>query len=191
MTDIAAFPPPASQAISTKTRRSLLLVVLTLALCAQAGAQASANNTQQALPAAPQPQLQPQQSGAPSDRSSALGSETVTLRGTPLAILKDQGAIWTSPARIRTKDLVWLAPLAVATGVAIGTDHYTMTNVVSLDPSFNNANINASNVLVGGLIATPVAILGYGQFGHNPHAREAGILGGEAILDGVVVEQGM
>ena len=58
----------------------------------------------------------------------------VTVRGLPKAVLLDQKSIWTSPARIRRKDLVWLAPLAAATGVAIATDHYTMSTVVSHDP---------------------------------------------------------
>jgi membrane-associated phospholipid phosphatase len=41
------------------------------------------------------------------------------------------------------------------------------------------------------MIAAPVGILGWGAFKNNPHAREAGLLGAEAMVDGVVVEQGM
>lgn len=66
-----------------------------------------------------------------------------------------------------------------------------MGSVVSHDGSFNNANVNASNVLVGGLIAAPVALFGAGVLKQDSHARETGILAGEAVLDGVVVEQGM
>jgi hypothetical protein len=112
-----------------------------------------------------------------------------TLKGTPKAVLLDQKAIWTSPARLRRKDLIWLAPLAAATGVAIATDHYTMSSVVSQNPSFNSDNVNVSNVLVGGLIATPVALFGVGQFEHDAKARETGLLGGEAMVDGLIVEQ--
>jgi membrane-associated phospholipid phosphatase len=75
--------------------------------------------------------------------------------------------------------------------VSIATDEHTMSSVVSHDPSFNQNNINVSNVLVGGFIAAPVAIYGVGHFKDDPHAREAGILGGEAIVDGLVVEQGL
>jgi membrane-associated phospholipid phosphatase len=115
----------------------------------------------------------------------------VTLKGLPKAVLVDQKAIWTSPARIGRKDLVWLAPLAAATGVAIATDHYTMSSVVSHDPSFNSDNVNASNVLIGGFIAAPVVLFGVGQYEHDAQARETGLLGGEALLDGLLVEQGM
>jgi hypothetical protein len=44
------------------------------------------------------------------------------LIGMPRNLLKDQAGIWTSPTRIRSKDFVWLAPLAVATGVSILAD---------------------------------------------------------------------
>ncbi len=80
-------------------------------------------------------------------------------------------------------------PVVLATGAAIATDHHTQSQVVSKDPTFNNNNINVSDGLVGGLIAIPVVLFAKGQFGQDDHAREAGILGGEAMADGVVVEQ--
>ncbi|MDQ2744336.1 MAG: phosphatase PAP2 family protein [Chloroflexota bacterium] len=86
---------------------------------------------------------------------------------------------------------MWLVPLAAATGVGIAMDHHTMASVVSHDAGFNHANVNASNVLVGGFIAAPVTLYGVGYLKGDEHAREAGLLGGEALADGVVVEQGM
>ncbi|HEX4021712.1 MAG TPA: phosphatase PAP2 family protein [Acidobacteriaceae bacterium] len=129
------------------------------------------------LPDAPSPQAQ--------------SNNTVTLRNTPIHILKDQEKIWTSPIRIRTHDLKWLLPLAAATGVTIATDHHMMASIVTHDTSFNQANVNASNVLIGGFVAAPVALYGFGHFKDDAHASETGILGGEALVDGVVVEQGM
>jgi membrane-associated phospholipid phosphatase len=117
--------------------------------------------------------------------------EQVTLRGTPLNILKDEGAIWSSPARIRDKEFGYLIPLGLAVTAAITTDHQAMTQVVSTNTSFNNTNTNASNVLVSPFIAAPAVMFAAGHFTGNDHARESGILGGEAILDSLVVEQGM
>jgi PAP2 superfamily len=127
------------------------------------------------VPDAPQPQPQ----------------EQVTLRNVPLNILKDEGAIWSSPARIRDKDFGYLIPLGLAMTGAITTDHQAMSDVVSHNANFNNTNTNASNVLVGPFIAAPAVMFAAGHFTGNDHARETGILGGEAILDGLVVEQGM
>ncbi len=66
-----------------------------------------------------------------------------------------------------------------------------MSDVVSHDPSFNNTSTNASNVLVSPFIAAPAVMFGVGHFKGNDHARETGILGGEAILNSLAVEQGM
>jgi hypothetical protein len=157
--------------ISPRSSRCTGLLLIAAALCVGADAQTWPPAT--SLPNAPQPQ------------------ERVTLRATPLNILKDQGAIWSSPVRIREKDLRYLIPLGLAVTVAITTDHEAMTEVVSQNPSFNSANTTASNVLVTPFIAAPGALFLAGQFKGNEHARETGILGGEAILDSLVVEQGM
>jgi hypothetical protein len=153
-----------------------------MALCRVDWAQGISGQEQTAaLPDAPVPQT----------RGGDGMSDGVTVKGAPLAVLRDQRGIWTSPARIRTRDLIWLAPLAAATGVSIATDHRTMSSVVSHDPGFNGDNVNASNALLGGLIAAPVALFGVGQFEHDEKARETGLLGDEALADGVIVEQGM
>jgi hypothetical protein len=115
----------------------------------------------------------------------------VTLRDVPRNILLDQKAIWTSPAHLKLDDLEWLVPLAAATGAAIATDQSAMRHVVSNNPDFNSKNIDASNAMIGGFIAAPVALYGWGHLKQSPQAREAGILSGEAMIDSVVVEQGM
>jgi hypothetical protein len=112
----------------------------------------------------------------------------VTEKGLPMAILKDQIPIWTSPAHIRTHDLIWLLPLGAAMGVTLTTDTDTM-HAVSRDRTFNKDNVNASNILLGSEIAIPVGLYGTGLLKGNAHARETGILGGEALADGVIVEE--
>ena len=158
----------------------LILVVLALSFSFGAHAQTSPAADAIAsvsLPDAPSPQATPQ--------------DDVSVRNLPRNFLQDQAAIWTSPKDLRTHDLIWLAPLAVATGVALGTDHYVMTQVVSKNPSFNQDSINASNVMIYSIAATPVALYGFGRIREDDHAREAGILAAEAMVDGVVVEQGL
>ena len=115
----------------------------------------------------------------------------MTVRQTPLNILKDQGAIWSSPARIRDTDLNYLVPLGLVVTVAMTTDHQVMSEKVSQKKSFNDANTKASNVLVSPFIAAPPAMYLLGHLAHSDHARETGILSGEALVDSLVVEQGM
>ncbi len=147
--------------------------VLLFAVCLCVRVEAQTWPPATSVPNAPQPQ------------------EPVTLRAVPLNLLKDQGVIWSSPARIRGEDFGYLIPLGLAVTGAITTDHQAMSEVVSHNASFNNANTNASNVLLGPFIAAPAVMFAAGHFAGNNHARETGILGGEAILNGLVVEQGM
>lgn len=123
-------------------------------------------------------------------KAAANLSDAGTVANLPRNFLKDQEAIWTSPVRLRTHDLVWFVPLLGATGAAIATDRQAERDVISHDPGFNNANTNASNVMIGGFIAAPVVLYGVGHLREDDHAREAGVLGAEGILDGLVVEQG-
>jgi hypothetical protein len=115
----------------------------------------------------------------------------VSVRDVPLNLLKDQGAIWSSPARIRDKDFGYLVPLGLMVTVAMTTDHQVMSDKVSQDKSFNDKNTKASNVLVSPFIAAPIVMYGAGHLSHSDHARETGILTGEALIDSLVVEQGM
>jgi hypothetical protein len=112
----------------------------------------------------------------------------VTERSLPLAILKDQIPIWTSLSKIRTHDLVWLLPLGAAIGVSLTTDTDAMRDV-SRDRTFNKDNVNASNVLLGSEIAIPVGLYGVGLLKGNAGARQTGMLGGEALVDGLIVEE--
>lgn len=117
--------------------------------------------------------------------------QTATLRRIPMNLLKDQGAIWSSPARLHEENFRYLIPLGLGVAAAITTDHQAMSDLVSHSTSFNDANTKASNVLVSPFIAAPAVMYFAGRFGDNDHARETGILGGEALLDGLVVEEGM
>lgn len=155
---------------------ALALFLGTLAPAQQQTKQ-SANTISVALPDAPAPHT-----SAPDD---------VTILHTPRNLLHDQGAIWTSPAHVRTRDLKWLVPLAAAAGVAFAADQHTMTQVVSHNPSFNQANINTSNVLIGSWIAVPAAVYGFGRAYQDEHARRAGILTGESMVDGVLVGEAL
>jgi membrane-associated phospholipid phosphatase len=112
----------------------------------------------------------------------------VTEKSLPLAILKDQIRVWTSPVRIRAHDLIWLLPLGAATGVTLATDTDAMRNV-SRDRTFNKDSVNASNYLLASQIAVPVGLYGIGLFKGSAHGRETGILSGEALVDSVVLDE--
>jgi MFS family permease len=106
-------------------------------------------------------------------------------------LVRDQGAIWSSPARIRDNDARYLIPLGLLTTLAITTDHQAMSDEVSHNQSFNDRNTKASNVLLSPFIAAPVVMYAAGHFSDSDHARETGILSGEAMVDSLVVDEAM
>ena len=144
------------------------------------------------LPNAPVPVAALPNAPVPARPSEPVESrQAVTARNAPGQVIRQQASIWTSPARIKAHDLIWLAPVAAATGAAIATDHHTNSDVVSHDATFNQDNANVSDGLIGGFLGAPVALYGWGLMEHDQHAHETGILGSEAIVDGAVVDEAL
>jgi hypothetical protein len=135
------------------------------------------------LPDAPEPQAKTPAVTKPDEK------DAVTLRSTPANILKDQAAIWTSPARIREHDLALLVPLGLATTLTMTVDHQIMSSARLDDTSLNSHATTASNGLLGGFVVAPVIIYGLGHIHHDDHATETGILAGEAMVDSLVVDE--
>jgi membrane-associated phospholipid phosphatase len=75
-----------------------------------------------------------------------------------------------------------------ATTVLITTDHEVMSNHLH-DASLNNDSETASTGLTGMFLAAPVAFYGIGALKGSDHAKETGVLSGEAILDSVAVNE--
>lgn len=142
-----------------------------------------AERSSEAVPDAPLPQF--------GDDYEPTAKVAVSLRGTPLNILKDQAAIWTSPGRVREHNLTYLLPLGLATALAITTDHQVMSSSKLRNPSLNSHAVTASNGLLGAFVAAPVALYGLGYLRHNEHQTETGLLGGEAMVDSLVVDEVM
>ena len=167
----------------------LLYSALVLSQGASARAQSSAGPNPQpifdssALPDAPSPQTP---NAAPDGHDS---NANITLRATPANILKDQAAIWTSPAHIREHDLALLVPLVLATTLTMTVDHQVMSSARLDDSSLNNHAATASNGLLGGFVVAPAVIYGLGQIHHDDHATESGLLAGEAMVDSLVVNE--
>lgn len=145
----------------------LLTLVISLAI---AGSVSHAGAQSGALPDAPQPVAPP-----------------VTVHDAPRNVLRDQAAIWTSPLHIRTHNAAGPIVLVLATTVAITADHQAMTSVVSHDATLNNHADQASQALVGTLVAAPAALFVVGRLHHNEHATETGILSAESVVDSLAV----
>lgn len=142
------------------------------------------------LPDAPQPQ-NPVKPSEMQFRPESQEPEDITLLGTPKRILQDQKGIWTSPARLKPSDGIWLAPLGVATGLLIASDHHTMTELVRVNKDQQNKASTLSNGALVGVAAIPASGYLWSLFNHSPQAHETGLLAGEAGVDAYVVNEAL
>jgi hypothetical protein len=113
----------------------------------------------------------------------------VKLVGLPRNYLQDQMDIWTSPARFRWQDARWFVPLAVGTGLLIGSDHHSELAAIRLGPDpAHQASQVADGTLIG-LGAIPALLWLNSTFNYSPHGRETGYLSAEALADSLTVSE--
>jgi hypothetical protein len=101
-------------------------------------------------------------------------------------IAEDQKAIWTSPARLRREDTIWLVPLGGLTAGLIATDT-DVSKHLSNSPSRIKHSNDLSNYGVASLAAVGGGLYLLGHITHDDHKRETGLLAGEAALDSLAV----
>jgi membrane-associated phospholipid phosphatase len=106
-------------------------------------------------------------------------------------ILGDQAAIWTSPLRVRESGARWLVPLGAGTVALIATDRRTAGEV---DDGGSLPTVSRHISRIGSVYATGGAALTFylvGRARHDARARETGLLGAEALIDGGIVGQSL
>ena len=102
-------------------------------------------------------------------------------------ILLDQKEIWTSPFHMHKSDAPWWIGFGALTGVLIATDHQTSSLLENSKGQVSWGN-GISKIGAGYTLAPLVAgFYTYGAAFDDPKAREVGILGGEALIDSLIV----
>jgi len=103
----------------------------------------------------------------------------------------DQKEIWTSPFHMRKKDAKWWIGGAAVTAALIATDHHSSTIFENSRGQIlwgnNISRIGASYTL----LPVMAGFYGYGVLRDDAKPREVGVLGGEALLDGLIVSEVM
>jgi membrane-associated phospholipid phosphatase len=116
-----------------------------------------------------------------------------TERAKPLArklagnVLLDQKDIWTSPFHMHKSDAKWWLGLGAVTAALIATDRHTST---LLENSKGQVAWGNNLSTIGAAYTLIPVVAGFYTFGvldENPKARETAVLGGEALLDSLIV----
>jgi len=119
-----------------------------------------------------------------------VSSPTPTLERRLLKnILEDQAYFWSMPAHLKGKDVSWIAPLSLFSGIFVATDRDTAG---ALGNNRTRLRISRRISRFGALYSTSAtAALFYlaGRKISDPRLRETGSLAFEATLDGVVVSE--
>jgi membrane-associated phospholipid phosphatase len=104
-------------------------------------------------------------------------------------ILLDQKEIWTSPFHMRRGDAKWWLGFGAVTAGLIATDHRTINTFENGRTQVKWANNISKIGAVYTLIPAAAGFYAFGVILDDPKARETGILGGEAMIDTVIVSQ--
>jgi Capsule assembly protein Wzi/PAP2 superfamily len=112
------------------------------------------------------------------------------LATTLARFFEDQKQIWTSPLRLRLSDAEWLVPVAGLSTAFFLTD----PNFSRALPGSPETLHHFQDVRTGGVAALGAASGGFYLWSlhtHDPHQRETGLLAGEAVIDSLLVSEGM
>ena len=105
--------------------------------------------------------------------------------------LLDQKEIWTSPFHMHGKDAELWIGFGAATAALIASDRHT-SGVFENSPGQVGWGNHISNIGASYTLLPLVAgLYGYGVLRDDPKPREAGVLGGEALLDSLVVAEAL
>ena len=111
---------------------------------------------------------------------------STTVQHLPINLLEDQLSIWTSPSRVRSRDMQWLVPLGLTIGISIATDRWVPRQIDS-NPHTAYRFGQISNAGVFGIAAVAGGTYLAGRFQKKEHQRKAGFLAGQAMLNSLIV----
>src|SRR5882757_9054941 len=130
-----------------------LVVVMAGALFVDPQGLAQTSQGNSSLPDAPTPQ-QPTTVAPP----VAPGEAPIAVKNLPANFLRDQKAIFTSPLHLRATDLEYVVPLGIATGLLLGSDQHSMTQLVRTNALARSRSTTVSDVGLGAIAGLPAVM---------------------------------
>ena len=164
-------------------RGTLLVIGMTVAMRAQVNTSAPPRATERAAPGG-QPQTDSKSDSDPYALQPGQDPENRLVSPFLKHLANDQKEFWTTPARLRVKDLKWIAPFAGVTAAFIASDSWwaKQVNTSHLQTSLHISDYGAYALI--GLGGTSFLV---GHITHDDHIQEAGLLSGEAAINASAV----
>jgi hypothetical protein len=98
----------------------------------------------------------------------------------------DQKSIWTSPSKVRVRDLNWLVPIIGLEAGLINADHELSSRIDPTGTLAKHGN-TLSNAGLAFAVAGGAGLYVMGKVHDDDHQRETGILAGEAAVNSLIV----
>ena len=105
----------------------------------------------------------------------------------PMYVLRDQKAIWSSPAHTTKSDVKWWAILGGATAALIATDRWTVKALRNSDDQIAEGTWGSRVGSAYSLIPISSVFYFAGTATHEKRLRETGLLGFETLIDTALV----
>jgi membrane-associated phospholipid phosphatase len=153
-----------------KITDSIVLAFLTMLLVTPSWAQDSAK---------PQ-EKQPGGAAAPLDRVRHSWE-----RDSAVNLVADQKALWTTPSQLRLEDAHWLAPLGAFTAGVVASDT-SIEKMLPTSATLIKRSQDLSKYGMASMFGAAGTFYLWGRVSHNDHARETGLLSGEALASALV-----
>jgi membrane-associated phospholipid phosphatase len=122
---------------------------------------------------------------------AAKAADRLSLKEAGREFLSDAGRIWSSPARVRSKDLLPLIGLAAGTAVLIVADEPVRDHVQSYSsrhPWVGDVSSVVTKMGGAGGVAAAAAFFGAGLAFKDARARDTGYLAASALLQSFLIE---
>lgn len=103
-------------------------------------------------------------------------------------IMRDQREIWTSPTQVRLGHADWLVPYAGITAGFLVTDRNSSLHLSNSANSLKNYR-DFSNYGLAAMAGSVGGLYFWGKATKDPHKQETGILGGEAMVNALLVSE--
>jgi hypothetical protein len=154
----------------------------------------SSARAQEVEPPAPKAAPEAKDRSTSNDAPQEANKAAETTGESPLGLMRrfggDQKEIWTSPARLRFSDTVWLVPLSGITAGLFVTDR-DFSKHLSHNPTTISNYKTLSDAGVAALAGGAGGMWLLGHVRHNEHWSETGFLAGEAALNSLAVVEGL
>jgi membrane-associated phospholipid phosphatase len=105
----------------------------------------------------------------------------------PKYLLRDQKAIWTSPAHTAKRDIKWWAIFGGATAALVATDRWTMMDLPNSKTQVSVGTWGSRFGAAYSLIPISAAFYAAGTRRHDQRLRETGLIAFETLADASIV----